>query len=277
MKKILTPVIIPVLILLFQSCETNPPNAPVFIGSGHIQLKVKVEAAPKINAANKVVMLEDFANVSCVPCVISNRIIEAVSHSYGPSKLVAVKFPTDFPSPVDPFYLANKEVCDYKMDYYNIIVAPTTIIDGTINFYALSDSTLLKQAIDQQLTETPRFSISVTDSMSGGSYFVSVTIGIIDTNGISTSDLVLYSAITETDIEFSSPPGSNGETKFFDVIRFLMPDKFGDSFAGLIAAGEKTVLYEDAFGSEWKPENLRTVCYIQNVATKEVYQAGTGL
>jgi len=111
--------------------------------------------------------------------------------------------------------------------------------------------------------------------MSGGSYFISVTIGIIDTNGISSSDLVLYSAITETDIQFTEPPGSNGETKFYDVLRFLMPDKFGFRLSDVITSGEKTYLYEDSFGSEWNPEKLRTVCYIQNVTTKEIYQAGT--
>ncbi len=278
MKKLLTLLIFFSLIFLFHGCETNPPNAPVFIGSGHIQLKIKVEQTPKISLANKVVMLEDFANVSCIPCVASNKVIEAVANSYGPSKLAVVKFPTNFPSPVDPFYLANKEVCDYKMSsgFYNIIVAPTTIVDGTSRLYSLSDSTALKTVVDQQLALTPRFSLSVVDSMSGGSYFISVTIGVADTNGISTSDLVLYSAVTETDIEFSSPPGSNGETKFFDVLRFLMPDKLGKSLSSIIAAGEETVLYEDAFGSEWNAEKIHTVCYIQNVVTKEIYQAAKG-
>lgn len=278
MKKLLTLLLFPGLILLFESCETNPPNAPVFIGSGHVQLKIKVESTPKINVAGKVVMLEDFANVSCIPCVASNKVIEAVANSYGPSKLAVVKFPTNFPSPVDPFYLANKEVCDYKMSpgFYNIIVAPTTIVDGTSRLYSLSDSTALKNIVDQQLALTPRFSLSVVDSMSGGSYFISVTIGIADTNGINTSDLVLFSAVTETDIEFSSPPGSNGETKFFDVLRFLIPDEFGESLSSLISAGEKTILYEDAFGSEWNPEKISTVCYIQNLTTKEIYQAAKG-
>ena len=268
-----------VSVFSIQSCETNPPNAPVFIGSGHVQLKIKVEQTPKISVANKVVLLEDFANVSCIPCVASNRVIEAVANSYGPTKLAVVKFPTNFPSPVDPFYLANKEVCDYKMspDFYNIIVAPTTIVDGTSRLYSLSDSTDLKTVVDQQLALTPRFSLSVADSMSGGSYFISITIGIADTNGISTNDLVLFTAVTETDIEFSSPPGSNGETKFYDVLRFLMPDEFGISLSSLIASGEQTILYEDAFNSEWNPEKINTVCYIQNPATKEIYQAAKGL
>ena len=131
MKKVAAFLVFSSLFFLIQSCETNPPNAPVFIGSGHIQLKIKVEQTPKINAANKVVLLEDFANVSCIPCVESNKVIEAIANSYGPSKLAVVKFPTNFPSPVDPFYLANKAACDYRINYYTIFAAPTTIVDGT--------------------------------------------------------------------------------------------------------------------------------------------------
>jgi hypothetical protein len=75
------------------------------------------------------VLLEDFANVSCDPCVISNKIIESLTkYTYGPEKLVAIKYPTNFPSPNDPFYLANTEDCDARMGYYNIFFAPTTIV-----------------------------------------------------------------------------------------------------------------------------------------------------
>lgn len=277
MKKVAAFLVFSSLFFLIQSCETNPPNAPVFIGSGHIQLKIKVEQTPKINAANKVVLLEDFANVSCIPCVESNKVIEAIANSYGPSKLAVVKFPTNFPSPVDPFYLANKAACDYRINYYTIFAAPTTIVDGTTRYLSLQDSTAIKTVIDQKLTQTPRFSLSVIDSMSGGSYFINVTLGIIDTSGISTSTLVLHTALTETDIEFSTPPGSNGETKFYDVLRFLMPDELGLSLSSLISSGEKTFLFEDAFNSEWDPQKISTTCYIQNTSTKEIYQAAKGL
>ncbi len=276
MKKVAAFLVFSSLVFLIQSCETNPPNAPVFIGSGHIQLKIKVEQTPKINAANKVVLLEDFANVSCIPCVESNKVIEAIANSYGPSKLAVVKFPTNFPSPVDPFYLANKAACDYRINYYTIFAAPTTIVDGTTRYLSLQDSTAIKTVIDQKLTQTPRFSLSVIDSMSGGSYFINVTIGIIDTSGISTSGLVLHTALTETDIEFSTPPGSNGETIFYDVLRFLMPDEQGLSLSSLLSSGEKTFLFEDAFNSEWNPEKISTTCYIQNTSTKEIYQAAKG-
>src|SRR5690606_9454855 len=40
---------------------------------------------------SKIVLLEDFANVSCTPCVTSNKVIEQlVNKTYGTNKLIAV-------------------------------------------------------------------------------------------------------------------------------------------------------------------------------------------
>ncbi len=119
------------VLILLSSCETNPPIV-VDYGSGNIFLKINLNTSGS-SSASKIVLLEDFANVSCVPCVISNKIIESLTkNTYGPSKLVAVKFPTNFPSPSDPFYLAQPNYCDQRMEYYNIFFAPTTYVDGVL-------------------------------------------------------------------------------------------------------------------------------------------------
>ncbi len=99
----------------------------------------------------------------------------------------------------------------------------------------------------------PRFDVLVTASVSGGNYVVTVNVKLIekyfssnqtvnlkageskalnfnlylDTTPINYSDLVLHAVVTETDIEFATPPGSNGETKFYDVTRKMLPSKEG--------------------------------------------------
>ncbi len=71
------------------------------LNEGDYSIKVVKELVPKL------VLIEDFANVSCIPCVQSNKILESLSNvKFGRSKLVIIKFPTNFPSPNDPFYLA---------------------------------------------------------------------------------------------------------------------------------------------------------------------------
>jgi len=113
-------------VLLLSSCKTNPPNALDF-GTGNIFLNINLNTSNSSPSVSKIVLIEDFANVSCIPCVNSNKIIESLTKTtYGPTKLVAIKFPTNFPSPSDPFYLAKSDYCDQRMEYYNIFFAPTT-------------------------------------------------------------------------------------------------------------------------------------------------------
>ena len=263
-----------VLIILMVSCKTNPPTSPDITPTGNVTLNLMVDNGLNVLDANKVVLIEDFANVSCIPCVASNKVIEAVSHSYGPTKLAVIKFPTNFPSPYDPFYLANEEICDERMNYYNIIAAPTTILDGTTRLYSLTDTTTLKSAIDAKLSSSPRFGINVTKNFEGD-YIINASISMIDTNGINLNDLIIYCVVTETDIEFEQAPGSNGETKFFDVIRLMLPSTAGTSVRQLIDQGELSFEFNDALLSSWNLENINAVVFIQDKNSKEVFQSGS--
>lgn len=223
----------------------------------------------------RVVLLEDFANVSCLPCVQSNKITESlINNTYGHSRLVAVKYPTNWPSPIDPFYLANSEACDLRINYYSIQVAPTIIIDGTQRPIS-TDSISIKEAIDQQLQQTPQFSLEVSDSIAGSNYFTTVTIKVLDGSGLDFSNIVLHSVVTETEIEFANPPGSNGETKFYDVMRVMLPTNAGESLNGISQTEEVVYQWQTSINPIWNINKLNTVAFIQNVSTKMVYQAGS--
>jgi len=261
-------------ILLIASCNTNPPTSPLIVPTGNIVLKLNVDNTANVLLDSKVVIIEDFANVSCNPCVISNKIVEQLANqTYGRSKLVAVKFPTNFPAPNDLFYLAAKEICDARISYYNVFFAPTTVIDGILKPIS-TDSNSVKTAVDSRLSITPRFNINIGANLEGD-YTVNVDIKFIDTTSINMSDLVIHTVLTETDIEFEQAPGSNGETKFYDVTRLMLPSKDGTPILQLIDQGEVTFLFEDALLSSWNLEKLNFVVYIQNKATKEVFQTGS--
>ena len=232
-----------------------------------------IEFTPPVFLATKTVLLEDFANVSCVPCVTSNKIIESlVNQTYGTTKLVAIKYPTNFPSPIDPFYLANPSECNARMSYYNILFAPTTIIDGFLRPIS-TDSNDVKTKIDQQLSQIPKFKIAVKDSISGNEYFIQIIILVEDLNGLDFSKLVLHTVVTETNIEFTNPPGSNGEKKFYDVMRKMLPDKDGESLTVLNSLISKTFDRQFTLNPSWVQSNINTVVFIQNKDTKEIYQA----
>lgn len=234
-------------------------------------IDVVLQETPPLN----IVLIEDFANVSCVPCVTSNKIIESLTNvRYGHSKLVAIKYPTNFPSPNDPFYLANTGDCNARIGYYNIFSAPTTIVDGFLRPIS-TDSISIIAAVDQRLTKEIKFRIDVASNIVGSQYFTTITIKVLDGGGIDFPNLVLHTVLTETDIEFATPPGSNGETKFFDVMRVMLPSNTGQSLNGISQTEEVVFEYQTPISSSWVVENLNIIAFIQNKNTKEVYQAGS--
>ena len=233
-----------------------------------ISLNMFLQEIPPAN----VVLIEDFANVSCVPCVTSNKIIESLTNvRYGHSKLVAIKFPTNFPSPSDPFYLANSGDCNSRIGYYNVFFAPTTIVDGILQPIS-TDSVSVIDAVDQRLAKEIKFRMDVSSSVIGTQYIITITIKVLNGAGIDFSNTVLHTVVTETDIEFATPPGSNGETKFFDVMRVMLPSNVGQSLDGISQTEEVIFEYQTTINSGWIAENLNVIAFIQNVGTKEVYQ-----
>jgi hypothetical protein len=274
MKKIL--ILLASLLLL--SCETSPPTSPTgpSVKTGEILLNISFNIDAGLNVSKKV-LLEDFANVSCAPCVISNRIIESlVKETYGTEKLIFVKFPTNFPSAVDPFYLAAKNECDFRMSFYNIFFAPTVIIDG-LTRPVPTDSNSIKQAIDGRLIIPAPFNMNIAKQIQGGGLVVDLSITAKDTISFNYSDLVLHFALVESEIEFATPPGSNGETIFHNVLRLQLPGTQGYDLNEIKSSGTAglSINYEETIDELWDITKLHPVVFIQNKLTKEVYQAGS--
>jgi len=266
--------IVILLSLIAISCKTNPPTSPDITPTGNISLNILVDNSTRFLAASKVVLIEDFANVSCNPCVTSNKIIEKFSNeTYGRSKLVVVKFPTNFPAPNDLFYLAAKPICDSRISYYNVFFAPTTVVDGILKPVS-TDSISVMAAIDARLAVTPRFEVNVIASLEGD-YVIDVNVKFLDTTGLNMSDLIINTVITETNIEFEQPPGSNGETEFYDVTRLMLPSIDGTFIRKLIDQGEISYEFKDALLSSWNLQNINAVVYIQDKNLKETFQTGS--
>lgn len=265
---------------VFNSCNTRPPTSPenTSYPAGKIIATTTINFNQASTAADKVVLLEDFANVSCVPCVTSNQVIENLIHGSYAKKIAVVKFPIYWPSPYDPFYLANKPACDARINYYNVRNAPTIILDGTSSPSSSGDSIEIKTLIDEKLTHIPRFSITVNKSFYDSSLVVNVSVQAIGLAGINLNDLVLKTIIIENDIEFDEAPGSNGEKVFYNVLRKILPTDDGYSFAGKSTLQQPITLNWNAdLLSDWNPDNLHVVAFIQNIQTKEVLQAGSDL
>ncbi len=218
---------------------------------------------------SKIVLVSDFANVSCDPCVISNKIIHSLESGAYRNKIVVLKYSTYWPCSTDPFYLAAKQECDSRISFYNVMTAPTIWVDG-IKKPVPTDSNKIKEAIDEQLSKTPRFGIRVTKNISGDNLQANVKVTFIDTAGLDFSNLVLHVVVVESEIEFSSPPGSNGETKFYHVVRDMLPAHDGEG----LSKAETEYQRGTTCNAVWNKSKINVAAFIQNKATREVYQTG---
>jgi hypothetical protein len=259
------------LAIFFVSCETNPPTQPISLKIGEVKIEITLTEDNNITT-DRITLLEDFANVSCTPCVTSNKLIQSILASYGSDKVVSVKFPTNFPSPVDPFYLAGKSFCDYRMSYYNILFAPTIIFDGTVR-PTPTDSNSIKQALNTRLALPTNFDLSVTKTIDNGGLLLAVNIKVKNKSSLNLDELLLRCAIVESEIEYAQAPGSNGETKFYDVLRVLFPSNEGVSLSSL--GTTQTYQFENAIDTVWNINKLEAVVFIQNSSNKEIQQIGS--
>jgi hypothetical protein len=234
-----------------------------------IEPNTTAEAHFLFNTGNyKKVLLEDFANVSCDPCVTSGEIIEnLLSSRYSDGSLIVLRYATNFPSPNDPFYLANPQLFDTRISFYNVLFAPTTIIDGDAKPIP-TDSNDIITAIDEALQNTTEFSIDVNADISGGNINVNVVIDYPSNTEM--ENLTLFTVLIKKEIRFNEPPGSNGETVFRNVVTEMLPDANGESLNG-----EKTFEYSIPNSFGLTEDNFKVVSFIQNKLTKEILQTNT--
>ncbi|KAB2908872.1 MAG: PEGA domain-containing protein [Ignavibacteriales bacterium] len=222
----------------------------------------------------KVVVLEDFANVSCVPCVTSNLVINALQKgTYKNSPVLFIKYHVNYPSPQDPFYQANRSQLTARAQLYNVLSTPTTFIDG--RFKPLSaDSNQIKQYIEQQLRQPARFRMTATDSIASGEIHAKIGIEVLSIPEAGQNDIVLHVFVVQEEVSFTTPPGSNGETVFHDVVR-----GFFTGAAGFVPAfngdnGQKlNYSFSLSTGTGWDLSKIKVVAFLQNKNSKEIYQS----
>lgn len=242
--------------------------------------EVKVEANSIINLTinlvkygeQRVVLVEDFSNVSCNPCVVSNKILKNLKSSYTSDRVVVIKYATNFPSPIDPMYLDNPTDSKDRMTYYFILYTPTVFVNGLYKPIA-SDSNSIKEKIDSELLIEPKFKIDAASKIENSVVKVNGSIELRDSDGIDFDNLVLYSVVVESTIDFTSPPGSNGEKSFHDVMRKVLPKKDGYLISDIKSLNKINFEFQTEVSSKWNKDEIEVVVFVQDYKSKKVYQA----
>jgi hypothetical protein len=158
---------------------------------------------------------------------------------------------------LDPFANADS---DARCAYYGISVTPTAVFDGTVTG---SPPESWPSIFNQRKNVASPLGMKLKVTMSGDNFALKATIKRQGT--MASSGLRFHCAVTEQNLSY------NGRT-YNHVLRKMYPNATGTTFA--INNNEtKQITVNGTLAAAWKRNNLHFVVWVQNQATKAVYQA----
>lgn len=237
-------------------------------------------------AVRRVPLYEVFTSSTCGPCKPGNENFHNIVDSKPQDEFVAVKFQQDFPGTGDPY--TTVETVN-RRNFYNINSIPRMEIDGgwdenandfTENLYKYSRS------IPSYMDLSAIYHVDVATKK------VSITVSGKSLQDFPTGNYKLQTSILEnTTIDNKK---SNGETKFYNVVKKMLPDEKGTAIAALSLNTEINEALEYTFNGDYRlPTNgtaanriklptehtveeftdLAVVVWVENYSTKTVLQA----
>lgn len=217
----------------------------------------------------KKILFEAHTSTTCGPCASQNPYLDAFIQTHFDS-LVAIKYHVWWPSPGnDPMYLLNIPQVRVRTLYNSVSAVPTLQIDGVkqqISAYSTT-SNLLNPFNERRAMGSP-IGLTVTDTrLTGDTIKATITINVVSALP-SNVDYRLRINALERKVVYSSAPGSNGETTFYDVFRMMYPSSNGISIN--YSPGTYTVEYKYKRDAGWIDSMMYTAVFIQDEYTHEV-------
>ncbi|MCA6365212.1 MAG: PKD domain-containing protein [Bacteroidetes bacterium] len=221
--------------------------------------------------SQRIVLVEEFTQASCGPCASQNPAFNALLAPNLGIKVVAVKYQTNWPG-VDPMNTQTQTWVGPRVNYYNVGGVPEAIMDG--NVYQGAPSGVTQSSINTRYNVASPFTLNLSHTIANNQISINLVI-TASQNFTSNGTLKAHVALIEKEINFSTPPGSNGETVFHDVMRQMIPNANGTTLASSWTNGQtQTLPFSVAVPSYiYDISKLQVVAFIQSDGNKQVHQA----
>ncbi|MEI7594881.1 MAG: T9SS type A sorting domain-containing protein [Bacteroidota bacterium] len=215
-------------------------------------------------AVAKMPLYEGFSSSTCGPCASFNSSIFNPWVVTNDANINYIKYQVNWPGTGDPYYIA--EAGD-RVEYYNVIGAPTMIADGLeINGSAMD----LDAAKTNANNERSAFLINSTPTYSGKNVYIPISI----TPYITSSNLTVHAVICEK--LTTGNHSSNGETSFHHVMMAMLPSSSGTNVNFTDGTVYTNLLTKSLTLSKVEEmSDLVAIIFIQDNTTKEVLQSKT--
>lgn len=222
--------------------------------------------------SQRMVLAEESTSSTCGPCASQNPAFDALLQANA-DIVTAIKYHVWWPAPGnDPMYLHNPVDNAARTNYYGINSVPRAVMEGS--YYNGQPASVSQNMLNNLAAVPSPFEIQIQQEISPNEDSIYLTTLIKATEDVS-GNMVAHVVVIEKHIGFSSPPGTNGEKDFYNVMKKLLPSKSGTTMPSSMSAGDYIILQ-----NAWKLENvydineLGAVAFVQDNTSKDVHQAG---
>lgn len=223
----------------------------------------------------RTVLVEHFTQASCGPCASANPTVKSTIDNM--ANVVTIRYQTSWPG-YDPMNLHNPSDVSARRNLYGVSGVPNLQVNGGV---VSSASGLPNNFVHNQSAVTSTASatgapISLDldhfQVLKNGQLAIQADAKIKAAANFSGSH-VLHVAIVEEEITFKSPPGSNGETEFYYVMKKLLPNATGESLSTLNTGDSVSYSYTWELSNVYDTDELAVVAWVQNTNNNDVVQA----
>ena len=221
--------------------------------------------------SQRFVLAEEFTSATCGPCAGQNPAFDALLQQNA-DVITSIKYHMSWPAPGnDPMYLHNTVDNNARRTYYGVNSVPHVFLDG--NWFEGMPAQVTQATINAAAAIPSPFDMQVQHQLSADEDSIYVTTLIKATDNVS-GDLVAHNVVIEKYIHFNSPPGTNGERDFYNVMKKMLPTKNGTTINSSYAPGDYTIIQTAwELANVYNNDQLAVVSFVQNDLNKEVHQA----
>lgn len=219
-----------------------------------------------LSNAQRLSLYEEFSGENCAPCAQANPGL-MVKLNANPTKILLIKYQSPIPT-AGPIYDQNPTEVNTKLSYYNITSAPSGVLDGGTPTHPNS---LTQAQIDAASSVFTPFAMTVTNAITGSN--ITATVNITSSAAFTGGNMKLRVALVE-DLEFATPPGTNGETTFHHVMRKMLAD--GTAVPNVWTASQSQSFTTTSIAIPSyvdRTHNVFVIAWVQDETGKKVWQA----
>lgn len=224
---------------------------------------------------NRVVLIEQFTNSGCPPCAASTPPVYQFARNNA-ANTALIAYHTSFPY-LDSMHFENPADANARTAFYGVNGVPHSIMDG--NHYRAATATFTAQMqgrFNQRSIVPVSYVLTVSElSLEGDSLRLSIQASSVSAQN-ATDSLRLFAVVVEDMVQKSSyaaSPGANSLTSYSFVMRKLLPSASGYPLQNKGMGESDTVSWSWKLQKIKNVAQLRVVVFVQNVLTKEIYQA----